>query len=112
MIYLADTLEPFFGAGEGRSPITETDWATPREIRKLLNLLKEANRLLYWRMFEAENCVKTERGAKEFSKILKREIVPNNETTSVRLEKGDLIIYLKLLPKGKTLQWIKVVNIL
>jgi len=112
MVCLADTLKPFFGAEEGRCVIAETDWVTPKEIRKFLRLLHEANRLLYWRMFEVENYVQTERGAKEFSKILKREITPNKDATSVRLEEGDLIIYLELLPKGKTLQWIKVVNIL
>jgi hypothetical protein len=111
MVYLADDLRPFLETEE-RHLITETDWATPKEIRKFLKLLREANQTVYWKMFAVENCVQTERGAKEFSKILKREIVPNNEIESIRLEEGDLIIYLELLPKGKSLHWIKVVNVI
>ena len=42
MIYLADTLKPFFGAEEGRRIITETDWATPKEIRNCLLYTSDA----------------------------------------------------------------------
>jgi len=109
MIYLADSLRAFFEAEE-RSPIKETDWATPKEIRKFLKLLREANRTVNWRMFAVENCVQTERGSKEFSKILRREIVPN-KTTSVKLEKGDLIIYLEFVAGKPMLHFKKVTGI-
>jgi len=109
MVYLADSLEPFLEACE--QPIMETDMVRPKEVRKFLKMLYDLNKFLRWKWCIVENCVQTERAAKEFSKILKREIATNKDYKP-KLAEGDVIIYLEFLefPRSKSMLYLKKVT--
>jgi len=107
MVYLTDSLKTLFESCS-RHPFMETEMVRPQEVRKFMKMLKDLNSFLQWRWCIVENCVQTERAAKEFSKILKREIVPN-EDCKPKLAKGDLIINLEF-SGGKPMLYLKKVT--
>jgi hypothetical protein len=107
MIYLTDSLKTLLESCSSQ-PFIETEMVRPQEVRKLFKMLTDLNSFLQWRLCIVENCVQTERAAKEFSKILKREIVPNQDCKP-KLEKGDVMIYLEFAA-GKPMLYLKKVT--
>jgi len=93
MMYLTDNLKTLFESCSSQ-PIVETEMVRPQEVRKLFKMLNDLNSFLQYRYCKVENCIQTERAAKEFSKILKREIVPGQDCKP-KLKKDDVIIYLE-----------------
>jgi len=91
MVYLTDSLEPFFVHGD--RPIIESEMVGYKEVKEFIKLLYDLNKSLLWQWFTVENCIQTNRAAKEFSKILRRKIATNKDCKP-KLEEGDVIIHL------------------